>query len=299
MIQYLNLLQDILDNGVTEKAERTGTGTRKIFGRMLRFDLQKGFPLLTTKKMFTKGIIYELLWFISGNSNIKYLVENGVNIWNDWPFQKYLKDKGLDKKFPTYSDAWKDEMAKFVEKIKESDKFANKYGSCGPFYGVQWRNFSGVDQLSGVINEIKTNPGSRRLIVNAWNAPLIGQMALAPCHVMYQFNVAKGRLSCLMYQRSVDTFLGLPFNIASYALLTMMVAQVTGYKPGDLVLALGDTHLYLNHLDQAKLQLTRKPFRLPKMKINPKVKKIDKFKFEDFELTDYKFHETIKAQISV
>lgn len=296
---YQDLLKDILKNGVEERNERTGTGTTKVFGRLLRFDLAKGFPLLTTKKMFMKGITYELLWFISGNSNIKYLVENGVNIWNEWPFQKYLESKKLDKKFPKYSDQWRAEMAKFIEKIKTDEKFANKFGDCGPFYGVQWRNFSGVDQLKWVIEEIKDNPGSRRLIVNAWNAPLIGKMALPPCHVMYQFSVAKGKLSCMMYQRSVDTFLGLPFNIASYALLTHMIAHVTGYKPGELVMALADTHLYLNHIDQTKEQIKRKPFPLPQLKIKRKVKSIFDFKFEDFELVNYQSHPPIKAEISV
>lgn len=298
-LQYLNLLQDILDNGVVEKNERTGTGTKKVFGRMLRFDLSKGFPLLTTKKMFMKGITHELLWFIRGDSNIRYLVRNGVNIWNEWPFQRYLKATKRETKLPMYSDDWKAEMQKFIEKVKTDKKFAEKYGDCGPFYGVQWRNFSGVDQLSWIVNEIKKNPGSRRLIVNAWNAPLIEKMALPPCHVMYQFQVSKGKLSCMMYQRSVDTFLGLPFNIASYALLTMMMAHATGYKPGDLIMALGDTHLYLNHLDQSKEQVKRTPFNLPKLKLNPTVTSLFKFKFEDIELVGYKSHEAIKAQISV
>jgi len=299
MLQYQNLLSDILKNGVIEKNERTGTGTKKVFGRMLTFDLSKGFPLLTTKKMFTKGIIYELLWMISGNSNIQYLVQNGVNIWNEWPYQNYIDKNKLDKKYPMYSLKWLKKKEEFVEKIKADNIFAKKWGECGPFYGVQWRNFSGVDQLSNVISEIKKNPGSRRLIVNAWNAPLISQMALPPCHVMYQFSVAKGKLSCMMYQRSIDTFLGLPFNIASYALLTIMVAQVTGYKPGNLVMALADTHLYLNHIKQAKEQISRKPYKLPKMKLNPKVKSLFNFKFEDFELVGYKFHPPIKADISV
>ena len=299
MLQYQKLLEDILENGVIEKHERTGTGTKKVFGRMLRFDLSKGFPLLTTKKMFTKGIVYELLWMISGNSNIRHLVQNGVNIWNEWPYQNYLKANKLEKKFPMYSQKWLEEKENFVEKIKNGESFAKKWGECGPFYGVQWRNFSGVDQMSWVISEIKKNPGSRRLIVNAWNAPLISKMALPPCHVMYQFNVSKGKLSCMMYQRSVDTFLGLPFNIASYALLTTMVAQVTGYRLGELVMALADTHLYLNHIKQAKEQISRRPYKLPKMKINKKVKSIFDFKFEDFELTNYKFHPPIKADISV
>ena len=297
--QYQELLSDILKNGVKETKERTGTGTIKVFGRMLKFDLSEGFPLLTTKKMFIKGITYELLWFIKGDSNIRYLVRNGVNIWNEWPFQKYLQAKGLDKKYPKYSQEWSLEMGRFVEKVKNDIKFAKKWGDCGPFYGVQWRNFWGVDQLKWVIEEIRKNPGSRRLIVNAWNAPLVDKMALPPCHVMYQFNIAKGKLSCMMYQRSVDTFLGLPFNIASYGLLTLMIAQVTGYKPGELTLALADTHLYLNHLKQSKEQIKRKPFPLPKMKVERKVKSIFDFKFEDFELRNYQFHPPIKAEISV
>jgi len=296
---YQELLSDILKNGIEEHAERTGTGTKKVFGRMLRFDLTKGFPLLTTKKMFMKGITYELLWFISGNSNIKYLVENGVNIWNEWPFQRYLESKKLDKKFPKYSPEWKLSMNRFIDSIKSDQGFAEKYGDCGPFYGVQWRNFSGVDQIKWVVDEIRNNPGSRRLIVNAWNAPLINKMALPPCHVMYQFSVANEKLSCMMYQRSVDTFLGLPFNIASYALLTHMVAYVTGYEAGDLVMALADTHLYLNHIDQAREQISRKPYPLPKLKIKRKIKSIFDFRYEDFEIEDYQFHPAIKAEISV
>lgn len=296
---YLDLLSDILKNGVVEKNERTGTGTKKVYGRMVRFDLSKGFPLLTTKKVFYKGIIYELLWFIKGDSNIRYLVRNGVNIWNEWPFQNYLNKKGLAKKYPTYSNEWKKEMKIFVENIQTNNKFAKKWGDCGPVYGVQWRNFNGFDQLKNVLNVIKKDPADRRLIVNAWNAPLIGKMALPPCHVMYQFSVSKGKLSCMMYQRSVDTFLGLPFNIASYAFLTMMVAQVTGYNPGDLIMSLADTHLYLNHIKQAKKQIKRKPYKLPKIKINSKVKSIFRFKYDDFRLENYKFHPPIKASISV
>ncbi|MGD8744171.1 MAG: thymidylate synthase [Candidatus Woesebacteria bacterium] len=299
MIAYLDLLQDIIDNGQEEKKERTGTGTTKVFGRQLRFDLSRGFPLLTTKKMFLKGIIHELLWFIRGDSNIRYLVKRGVNIWNEWPFQKYLEEKNLEKKYPKYSDKWKVKKKEFVEKIKKDKSFAEKYGDCGPFYGVQWRDFNGFDQLSWVIKEIKKNPSSRRLIVSAWNAPLVEKMALPPCHVMYQFQVSEEKLNTLMYQRSVDTFLGLPFNIASYALLTMMVAQVSGHKPGELVLALGDTHLYLNHVKQAKEQIKRKPHPLPKMKINPKINSIFRFKYDDFELVNYKHHPPIKAPISV
>lgn len=299
MVSYLNLLKDILENGIKEGKERTGTGTLKVFGRQLSFDLSKGFPLLTTKKMFTRGIIHELLWFIKGDSNIRYLVINDVNIWNEWPYQNYLKKNNLERRYPKYSVIWKQKREEFVEKIKSDAKFAKKWGDCGPFYGVQWRNFNGMDQLAWVISEIKKNPGSRRLIVNAWNAPLVDKMALPPCHVMYQFQVSRGFLNCMMYQRSVDTFLGLPFNIASYGLLTMMVAQTTSLRPGTLVMALADTHLYLNHLKQAREQIKRKPYPSPKMLINPKVKNIDSFSFEDFELINYKFHPAISAQISV
>jgi thymidylate synthase len=299
MLQYQKLLKDILQNGVVEKSERTGTGTKKVYGRMIRFDFSKGFPILTTKKMFYRGIIYELLWFTKGDSNIRYLVQNGVNIWNEWPYQNYLTKNKLEKKYPKYSVEWKEKMNEFVEQIKIDKKFADKWGNCGPFYGVQWRNFSGFDQLSWLIGEIKKNPGSRRLIVNAWNAPLVETMALPPCHVMYQFQISKGKINCMMYQRSVDTFLGLPFNITSYALLTMMVAQVTGYKPGELIMALADTHLYLNHIEQSRQQIERKPHKLPTMKLNPKVNSIFRFKFEDFELVNYKFHPPIKADISV
>ncbi len=296
---YLDLLEDVLKNGKEERNERTGVGTIKVFGRMLRFDLSKGYPLLTTKRMFVKGIIHELLWFIRGDSNIKYLVRNGVNIWNEWPFQNYLKANGLEKKYPVYSQQWREKLQEFVEKIKQDDEFADRWGDCGPIYGVQWRNFFGVDQLKWVVEEIKKNPANRRLIVSAWNPAQIDKMALPPCHVLYQFQVSGDRLNCLMYQRSVDVFLGLPFNIASYALLTMMVAQVTGYKPGELVMALGDTHIYLNHLDQVREQLKRKPYPLPRMKINPQVKNLFDFKFSDFELVGYQYHPAIKAPIAV
>lgn len=299
MIQYHNLIKDILENGVEEKNERTGTGTIKVFGRQIRFDLAEGFPLLTTKKMYLKGIIHELLWFIDGGTNIRPLVKNNVNIWNEWPYQRYLESQGLDNKFPKYSKEWKDKMGDFIEKIKDDKKFAEKYGELGPIYGKQWRDFNGFDQLGWVIDEIKKNPGNRRLIVNAWNAAKIDQMALPPCHVMYQYNVIGDKLNLQMYQRSVDTFLGLPFNIASYALLLMMTAQVTTYKPGELILSLGDTHLYLNHIKQANQILKRKPYKLPTMVINPKVNDINKFKFKDFKLKDYKYHPAIKAPISV
>ncbi|QQS39439.1 thymidylate synthase [Candidatus Woesebacteria bacterium] len=296
---YHDLLNDILKNGVVEKNERTGTGTKKVFGRMVRFDLSQGFPLLTTKQMYLKAIIHELLWFIKGDTNLRYLAKNNVRIWNEWPFQNYLKANKLDKRYPMYSSTWQEKMIEYVEKIKSDKKFAEKWGNLGPVYGAQWRNFDGFDQLKWVVREIKNNPGSRRLIVNAWNASRVDTMALPPCHVMYQFSVSNNKLSCLMTQRSVDTFLGLPFNIASYALLTMMIAHVTNLKPGELVLSLADTHIYLNHIDQAKEIVKRKPYTLPTMKLNKDVKSLFRFKYEDFTLMNYQYHPPIKAKISV
>lgn len=264
MRQYLELCEHILTNGI-KKADRTGTGTISIFGYQMRFNLQEGFPLLTTKKLHLKSIIYELLWFIRGDTNIKYLNEHGVTIWDEW---------------------------------------ADEDGELGPIYGHQWRSWRGydggrIDQLETVITEIKKNPDSRRLLVSAWNVGDLPRMALPPCHLLFQFYVAEGRLSCLLYQRSADVFLGVPFNIASYALLTMMIAQVTGLKPYEFIHTLGDAHLYLNHLEQVKLQLTREPRPLPTMRLNPGVKSINDFKYEDFELTNYNPHPHIKGEISV
>jgi thymidylate synthase len=264
MKQYLDLLDHVLQNG-TEKKDRTGTGTISVFGYQMRFNLQEGFPLLTTKKLHLKSIIHELLWFISGDTNIRYLNENGVRIWNEW---------------------------------------ADKDGNLGPVYGYQWRSWPAadgrkIDQLTEAINAIKKSPDSRRIIVSAWNAGEIERMALPPCHVMFQFYVAGGKLSCQLYQRSCDIFLGIPFNIVSYALLTLMVAQVTGLKPGDFVHTLGDAHIYLNHMEQVKLQLTREPYPLPAMIINPEVNDILKFRYEDFNLENYIAHPHIKGNISV
>ncbi|MBH0159551.1 thymidylate synthase [Fictibacillus sp. 26RED30] len=264
MKQYLDFLQDILHNG-TKKEDRTGTGTVSVFGRQMRFDLQKGFPLVTTKKLHLKSIIHELLWFLKGDTNIAYLKENGVRIWDEW---------------------------------------ADEDGNLGPVYGHQWRSWSApngetIDQISNVIEDIKKNPDSRRLIVSAWNPSDIPNMALPPCHLLFQFYVADGKLSCQLYQRSADSFLGVPFNIASYALLTMMVAQVTGLKPGEFVHTVGDAHIYTNHLEQVELQLTREPKPLPKMKINPNVTSIFDFTYEDFELVDYEAHPHIKGVVSV
>jgi thymidylate synthase len=264
MEQYLDLLQHVLDNGA-HKDDRTGTGTVSVFGYQMRFDLGEGFPVLTTKKMHLKSIIHELLWFLAGDTNVKYLQDNGVRIWNEW---------------------------------------ADENGELGPVYGAQWRAWRGADgqtydQISQVVEQIKEKPHSRRHIVCAWNVAEIENMVLPPCHNMFQFYVADGRLSCQLYQRSADIFLGVPFNIASYALLTMMMAQVCGYRPGDFVHTFGDAHLYNDHLEQARLQLTRKPYPLPQMKINPEVKSIFGFKYEDFELIGYQAHPHIKARVSV
>ncbi len=264
MRQYLDLMRHILEHG-TRKGDRTGTGTLSIFGPQLRFDLQAGFPLLTTKKVHLKSIIHELLWFLKGETNTRYLKENGVSIWDEW---------------------------------------ADENGELGPVYGYQWRSWPApdgrhIDQMAKVIEDIKSNPDSRRLIVSAWNVADLDKMALLPCHAFFQFYVADGKLSCQLYQRSADLFLGVPFNIASYALLTLMVAQICGLKPGEFVHALGDTHLYSNHLEQAREQLTRAPRKLPVMKINPAVRNIFEFKYEDFTLEAYDPHPAIKAPVAV
>ena len=264
MKQYHDLLQHLLDNGV-KKEDRTGTGTYSVFGHQMRFNLAEGFPLMTTKKLHTRSIFHELLWFLKGDTNIAYLKENGVSIWDEW---------------------------------------ADENGNLGPVYGYQWRSWPTadgrhVDQIKNVIDQIKKNPDSRRLIVSAWNVGEIEKMALPPCHAFFQFYVADGKLSCQLYQRSADVFLGVPFNIASYALLTMMIAQVCDLKLGDFVHTFGDTHLYVNHLEQTTLQLTREPRSLPQMKINPNVKDIFDFKFEDFELVGYDPHPHIKAPVAI
>jgi thymidylate synthase len=264
MEQYLQLLRHVMENGVT-KSDRTGTGTTSCFGYQMRFDLQDGFPLVTTKKLHLRSIIHELLWFLKGDTNIAYLNEHGVSIWNEW---------------------------------------ADEQGELGPVYGKQWRRWEGkdgkiYDQVKDVLKQIKTNPDSRRMIVSAWNVSELSEMALMPCHSLFQFYVADGKLSCQLYQRSADVFLGVPFNIASYALLTLMMAQVTGLQPGDFVHTFGDVHLYSNHIEQAKLQLTRTPFPLPKMTLNPEVKDLFEFKFEDFTLENYQSHPAIKAPVAV
>lgn len=264
MRNYLDLVQHVLDHGV-DRSDRTGTGTRSVFGYQMRFDLAAGFPVLTTKKLHLRSIIHELLWFLKGDTNIAYLKDNGVSIWDEW---------------------------------------ADKDGNLGPVYGYQWRSWPApdgqhIDQIANLLHMIKTNPQSRRLIVSAWNPALVDEMALPPCHCLFQFYVADGKLSCQLYQRSADIFLGVPFNIASYALLTMMIAQVCGLKPGDFVHTLGDAHLYSNHFEQAKLQLTRQPKKLPVMHINPDIDDLFAFKFEDFTLEAYEADPTIKAPIAV
>ncbi len=264
MQTYLQLLKEILDHGVT-KGDRTGTGTLSLFGCQMRFPLGQGFPLVTTKRVHLKSVIHELLWFLQGQTNVQYLKEQGVTIWDEW---------------------------------------ADPQGELGPVYGRQWRSWATpegrtIDQIQWVVDEIRRDPDSRRLIVSAWNVGDLAKMKLAPCHILFQFHVAEGALSCQLYQRSADAFLGLPFNIASYALLTLMVAQVCGLKPGEFIHTLGDTHLYLNHLEQARLQLTRQPYPLPQMKLNSKVQSIFDFKFEDFTLENYQCHPPIRAEVAV
>ena len=305
MRQYLDLLKDIRDNGVI-KSDRTGTGTKSLFGRQIRFDLSKGFPAVTTKKLFLRGIIHELLWFLQGSSNIEYLVKNDVHIWDEWPYRAYLQATG--KKVPdSGSTEWQDGLKKFTEKIKNDHKFALKYGELGPVYGYQWRHWPDgkggeIDQITEIINTLKTNPDSRRIILSAWNVADIQEMAKAgipPCHTLSQFYVIDGKLSCQLYQRSADTLLGVPFNIASYSLLTMMIAQVTGLQVGEFIHTFGDVHIYMNHLEQVDLQLSRKPMKLPKMVINPNVKSIFDFKIDDFTLEGYDPYPAIKAPIAV
>lgn len=305
MKQYLDLLRDIRDNG-TEKSDRTGTGTKSVFGRQMRFDLGQGFPAVTTKKLYMRTITHELLWFLAGDSNIEYLVKNNVHIWDEWPFKAYLQ--ATEQDIPTVgSDEWNTKIQKFTEAIKNDHAFAKQYGELGPVYGYQWRHWPDgkggeIDQITQLIDGIKNNPDSRRHIVSAWNVADIQEMAkagLPPCHTLFQFYVADGKLSCQLYQRSADTFLGVPFNIASYALLTMMIAQVTGLEPGEFVHTFGDAHLYLNHLEQVEEQLSREPRPLPTLKINPDVKNIFDFTVDDFVLENYDPHPPIKAPIAV
>ncbi len=304
--QYLNLLKDILENGERKKVHNVDVGTKNVFGRQIRFDLSYGFPLLTTKKVFFRGIVHELLWFIKGDSNIKYLVDNNVHIWDEWGYKKYLEKMSRAAKNKILS------MEQYLEKIKTDNKFAKVYGELGPVYGVQWRKWRTsdgrvVDQLQWAISRLKVKPERRHYIVSAWNPEFIYEMAssrekaqvLPPCHTFFHFYVAGDRLSCQLYQRSADMFLGVPFNIASYALLTLMVSHVTGYKPGEFVHTFGDAHVYENHIEQVKEQLKRKPRPFPKIKLNKKIKNIDDFKFEDIELIGYNPHPPIKGEVAV
>lgn len=290
MKQYLELCQHILDHGEM-RMDRTNTGTKSCFGYQMRMDLREGFPLLTTKKVFFKGICEELLWFISGNTNIQPLVQKNVRIWNEWPYEKY-------KKSASYQN---ETLEEFVEKIKNDDTFAKEHGDLGPVYGHQWRDFFGVDQLENLIHDLKENPFSRRHIISAWNPAQIKDMALPPCHAFMQFYVSSDRkyLSCQLYQRSADVFLGVPFNIASYALLTHMIAQVCGYEAKEFIHTFGDVHIYTDHFEQIHTQLERTPRKLPKLKMNPEIKSIYDFKYEDFEIVDYDPWPAIKGKVSV
>jgi len=306
MHQYHVLLRHILENGV-QKNDRTGTGTLSVFGYQMRINLNEGFPLLTTKKMATKAIIHELLWFLKGDTNIKYLADHDVHIWDEWPFQDYLIANKLTDTYPMYSDAWKEQKTLFIQRIKDDADFAKQWGDLGPVYGKQWRRWEGgdgktYDQLAAAIEQIKKNPDSRRILVSAWNvADVYGHTKTAPplCHTLFQFYVANGTLSCQLYQRSADVFLGVPFNIASYSLLTHMIAQVCGLKVGEFIHTFGDTHLYSNHLDQTREQLTREPKPLPRLRLNPAVQNINDFTFEDVEILDYDPYPAIKAPIAV
>jgi thymidylate synthase len=300
MEQYLNLLTEIKSKG-TKKEDRTGTGTISIFGHQMRFDLNDGFPLVTTKKVNFNAILHELLWFIKGETNIEYLVKNNVNIWNEWPFQSWLERTNQNNGLTMHSKEWKDKLQEFIDLVKKDNSFAKEYGDLGPVYGKQWRDFEGVDQLAQVIEDLKKNPNSRRHIVSAWNPkeiPIMIKSGLPPCHTLFQFYVADGKLSCQLYQRSADVFLGVPYNIASYALLTYMIASVTDLEVGDFVHSLGDTHIYLNHLAQVDEQLSREPHQLPKIEINKKDNLFD-YNFEDFKLIDYNSHPFISAPIAV
>jgi thymidylate synthase len=301
MQQYLELVKHIRDHGI-RKEDRTGTGTVSIFGHQMRFNLAEGFPLVTSKKVHLKSILHELLWFIRGDTNIRYLIENGVGIWNDWPYQNWLRETGQDKHLVKYSSEWRAVMAEFTQQIIADQDFADKYGDLGPVYGKQWRNFGGVDQLSQLMSDLQSNPDSRRLIVSAWNPqdiPVMIKSGLPPCHSLFQFYVVEGRLSCQLYQRSADVFLGVPFNIASYAALTMMIAQVAGLKLGDFVHTFGDAHLYSNHMNQVDEMLSRSTFDLPTLQINPQVQSLFDFVYDDFELQNYQFHGPISAPVAV
>ncbi len=290
MKQYHALLNEILEKG-TDRLDRTSTGTRSIFGYQMRFDLAEGFPLLTTKKVHFKSVVHELLWFITGSTNIRPLVLNNVRIWNEWPYERFCKSE----------DYRNETLDEYVEKIRYDQDFADRYGNLGPVYGKQWRNFNGIDQLKLLIEGIRNNPFSRRHIISAWNPAELENMALPPCHMMMQFYVSsdRKRLSCQLYQRSADVFLGVPFNIASYALFTHLIAQVCDLEAGEFIHTFGDVHIYNDHMDQVALQLSREPLPLARLRLNPMIKDIEEFKYEDVELLDYQSHPAIKAKVSV
>lgn len=302
--QYLDLLRDIMEHGASKKDHNTGMPLSSVFGRQIRFDLSKGFPLLTTKKVYWKGVLHELYWFLSGQSNIKYLVDNDVHIWDDYPYKIYAKKAEMET-VPTLT------QAKFIERIKNDGEFAKMYGELPYIYGQQWRRWPAkngrtIDQLEWIVDTIKNFPDRKHTVLSVWNPEYLYSMALPGealsfplCHILIHFNVAGNRLSCQLYQRSADMFLGVPFNIASYALLTHIIAKITGYEPGDFVHTFGDAHIYSNHYEQVKEQLRRKPRPFPKMKLNPKVKNIDDFTLEDFELVGYDPHSPLKGEVTV
>jgi thymidylate synthase len=305
--QYLDLLKDIMENGFKKPVfNNPGVTTKNVFGRQIRFDLSQGFPLLTTKKVFLRGILHELIWFLRGDSNIKYLVDNDVHIWDDWGYKRFKESQNSKGKSQNLLS-----REEYVEKVKNDKDFAEKFGELGPVYGVQWRRWPAsdgrkIDQVKWAIEKIKKTPERRHIVISAWNPEFVYEMAgkgksvaLPPCHTLFQFNVIDGKLSCQLYQRSADMFLGVPFNIASYALFTMIFAHLTGYQPGEFVHTFGDAHIYSNHFDQVKEQLKRKPRLFPKMKINPKLKDIDKIKFEDFTLENYDPYPPIKGEVTV
>lgn len=292
MKQYLDMCRYILEHG-EDRPDRTGTGTRSVFGYQTRYDLREGFPLLTTKKMYLRPIAEELLWFIKGDTNIKYLVDRNVKIWNEWPYEDFKKSEDFNG----------ETLEEFVEKIKNDDDFAKKHGNLGPVYGAQWRNFNneGTDQLMKLIDSLKNNPFSRRHIISAWNPSQVDEMALPPCHTLMQFYVSSDKkyLSCQLYQRSADTFLGVPFNIASYALLTCMLAQVCGYEPKEFIHTIGDAHIYKNHFDVVKTQIEREPLPLPRLVLNKDIDNLFDFKIEDIKLEGYQSHGLLKGKVSV
>ncbi len=292
MKQYLDMCRYILEHG-EDRPDRTGTGIRSVFGYQTRYDLREGFPLLTTKKMYLRPIAEELLWFIKGDTNIKYLVDRNVKIWNEWPYEDFKKSEDFNG----------ETLEEFVEKIKNDDEFAKKHGNLGPVYGAQWRNFNneGTDQLMKLIDSLKNNPFSRRHIISAWNPSQVDEMALPPCHTLMQFYVSSDQkyLSCQLYQRSADTFLGVPFNIASYALLTCMLAQVCGYEPKEFIHTIGDAHIYKNHFDVVKTQIEREPLPLPHLVLNKDIDNLFDFKIEDIKLEGYQSHGPLKGKVSV